>query len=347
MVLCESETAGWASGLRSRGLSTWLPVDQPAHHWPVHPRRHLLAPDQARQGRYRQQAQKGRLCWIAADARVGRAGLVAFVLVSGDPVGVVETTAKSCSSGEARSMPGTRPAFSHRSSSVSLYSSFSCSLSGSWCRCLSCRVSHGVHGDSTKLLICSANSAHLQEFDGGWCYAGDIFQRHRLLRQSILRALSFPGSAEAIADLLIAQLPQFFQVVWGASAIRSGVLLLPLILVQTATSMSAGLITSKTGDYRVSRGVIRRRRRHVFILCALTVEPYPRLRTLDRRARLAVDAHAVKLVGSSRRIPSLERRRCRTDIPDLARCHSGVTAPQGYGRRNVSARHERKHGRSD
>lgn len=146
------------------------------------------------------------------------------------------------------------------------------------------------------------------------------------------------------ADLLVAQLPQFFQVVWGASAIRSGVLLLPLILVQTATSMSAGLITSKTGDYRVSHGVIRRRRRHVLILCALTVESHPRLRTMDHRARLAVDAHAVKLAGPSRRIPSVERRRCRTDIPDLARCHSGVIAPQGYGRRNVSAMHERSTG---
>ncbi len=48
------------------------------------------------------------------------------------------------------------------------------------------------------------------------------------------------------------QLPQFFQVVKGVSAIRSGVLLLPLILVQTVTSFTSGLIVSKTGDYRVN-----------------------------------------------------------------------------------------------
>jgi hypothetical protein len=66
-------------------------------------------------------------------------------------------------------------------------------------------------------------------------------------------------------------LPQYFQVVRGDSAIRSGVLLLPLILVQTVTyvqtgdrlisfadicrelsSFTSGVIVSKTGDYRVS-----------------------------------------------------------------------------------------------
>ncbi|KAJ9099214.1 hypothetical protein QFC21_004094 [Naganishia friedmannii] len=47
-------------------------------------------------------------------------------------------------------------------------------------------------------------------------------------------------------------LPQYFQVVWGASAIRSGVLLLPLILVQTVTSFTSGMIVSKTGDYRIN-----------------------------------------------------------------------------------------------
>jgi cyanate permease len=51
-------------------------------------------------------------------------------------------------------------------------------------------------------------------------------------------------------------LPQYFQVVWGASAIRSGVLLLPLILVQTVTSFTSGMIVSKTGDYRVGKRVM-------------------------------------------------------------------------------------------
>jgi len=44
-------------------------------------------------------------------------------------------------------------------------------------------------------------------------------------------------------------LPTFFQVVRGASAIRSGVLLLPLVIVQTVCAFVAGIIVSKTGDY--------------------------------------------------------------------------------------------------
>ncbi|OCF31076.1 tetracycline efflux protein [Kwoniella heveanensis BCC8398] len=44
-------------------------------------------------------------------------------------------------------------------------------------------------------------------------------------------------------------LPQYFQVVRGDSAIRSGVLTLPLMLVQTATALIAGIVQSKTGDY--------------------------------------------------------------------------------------------------
>lgn len=44
-------------------------------------------------------------------------------------------------------------------------------------------------------------------------------------------------------------LPTYFQVVRGASPIRSGVLLLPLVTVQTVSSFSSGLLVSKTGDY--------------------------------------------------------------------------------------------------
>jgi hypothetical protein len=54
--------------------------------------------------------------------------------------------------------------------------------------------------------------------------------------------VSWPGTSPKVfvagADLKMAcltQLPQFFQVVKGVSALRSGVLLLPLILVQTVT----------------------------------------------------------------------------------------------------------------
>ena len=44
-------------------------------------------------------------------------------------------------------------------------------------------------------------------------------------------------------------LPTFFQIVHGASPIRSGVLLLPLVCVQTFASFTSGLLVSKTGDY--------------------------------------------------------------------------------------------------
>lgn len=44
-------------------------------------------------------------------------------------------------------------------------------------------------------------------------------------------------------------LPQYFQVVKEVSAIRSGVLTLPLMLVQTCTAFVAGILQSKTGDY--------------------------------------------------------------------------------------------------
>jgi hypothetical protein len=44
-------------------------------------------------------------------------------------------------------------------------------------------------------------------------------------------------------------LPTYFQVVHGASAVRSGVLILPLVLVQTICSFTSGYLVSKTGDY--------------------------------------------------------------------------------------------------
>ena len=43
-------------------------------------------------------------------------------------------------------------------------------------------------------------------------------------------------------------LPTYYQVVKGVSAIRSGVLLLPLVLTQTVTSFVTGFIQSKTGE---------------------------------------------------------------------------------------------------
>ncbi|ORY25555.1 major facilitator superfamily domain-containing protein [Naematelia encephala] len=47
-------------------------------------------------------------------------------------------------------------------------------------------------------------------------------------------------------------LPLYFQVIWGSSPLRSGILLLPLILTQTVTSFTTGLIVSKTGDYKIN-----------------------------------------------------------------------------------------------
>lgn len=44
-------------------------------------------------------------------------------------------------------------------------------------------------------------------------------------------------------------LPTYFQVVRGTSPIRSGVLLLPLVTVQTVASFASGILVSKTGDY--------------------------------------------------------------------------------------------------
>lgn len=47
------------------------------------------------------------------------------------------------------------------------------------------------------------------------------------------------------------QLPQFYQVVRLASPIKSGVLIIPLILTQTITSFTSGFIVSKTGNYTI------------------------------------------------------------------------------------------------
>jgi hypothetical protein len=44
-------------------------------------------------------------------------------------------------------------------------------------------------------------------------------------------------------------LPTYFQIVKGASAIHSGVLILPLVLVQTTCAFTSGWLVSKTGDY--------------------------------------------------------------------------------------------------
>ncbi|CDZ98057.1 Tetracycline resistance protein TetB/drug resistance transporter [Phaffia rhodozyma] len=47
-------------------------------------------------------------------------------------------------------------------------------------------------------------------------------------------------------------LPQYFQVVLDASAIRSGILLFPLVFPQVFFSFSSGYLVSKTGEYRIN-----------------------------------------------------------------------------------------------
>ncbi|KAJ5606312.1 hypothetical protein N7510_009093 [Penicillium lagena] len=48
------------------------------------------------------------------------------------------------------------------------------------------------------------------------------------------------------------QLPQFYQVVYDASPLRSGVLLLPLVVTQCIVSFTSGFIVSKTGNYTIN-----------------------------------------------------------------------------------------------
>jgi hypothetical protein len=61
-------------------------------------------------------------------------------------------------------------------------------------------------------------------------------------------ATSFANGAAFFASLYY--LPQYLQVVRGDTPIRSGVLLLPLTLVQTAFSVISGYLVAKTGDYK-------------------------------------------------------------------------------------------------
>lgn len=48
------------------------------------------------------------------------------------------------------------------------------------------------------------------------------------------------------------QLPQFYQVVYNASPLRSGIFLLPLVVTQCIVSFISGFIVSKTGNYTIN-----------------------------------------------------------------------------------------------
>lgn len=51
--------------------------------------------------------------------------------------------------------------------------------------------------------------------------------------------------------LLLFFVPQFAQVVKGYTGVKAGVTLIPLMVIQAMTSIAAGIITSKTGKYKV------------------------------------------------------------------------------------------------
>ncbi|TXT11261.1 hypothetical protein VHUM_02012 [Vanrija humicola] len=70
--------------------------------------------------------------------------------------------------------------------------------------------------------------------------------RNRTVAASM--ATTFANGAAFYATLYY--LPQYFQVVRGASPIRSGVDLLPLVFVQVFFSFSSGFMVSKTGEYK-------------------------------------------------------------------------------------------------
>ena len=68
-------------------------------------------------------------------------------------------------------------------------------------------------------------------------------------RGTVAAAMATTFASGAIFYSTLYYLPNYFQIVLGVSAIRSGVLLLPLVAVQTVCSFSSGILVSRTGDY--------------------------------------------------------------------------------------------------
>lgn len=98
--------------------------------------------------------------------------------------------------------------------------------------------------------------AHLQECFGVGMLLYHVYEWIELLRHAVCKCIPFFGGpccsthSKQVTNIgRLQYLPQYFQIVRGASAIRSGVLTLPLMLVQTVTSFTSGIIQSKTGDY--------------------------------------------------------------------------------------------------
>ncbi|KAJ5814831.1 hypothetical protein N7474_006608 [Penicillium riverlandense] len=65
-----------------------------------------------------------------------------------------------------------------------------------------------------------------------------------------VRPFPYPDVPNNSTDDL--QLPQFYQVVYNASPLKSGVLLLPLVVTQCIVSFTSGFIVSKTGNYTIN-----------------------------------------------------------------------------------------------
>lgn len=108
----------------------------------------------------------------------------------------------------------------------------------------------------SKMTVFGANSfefsAYFQKRNCMWRHDRIILFRVRVLHQPVLRSL-FESKYLGVTFMLIEplQLPQFFQVVYSASPLKSGVLLLPLIVVQSIVSFVSGFVVSKTGNYTV------------------------------------------------------------------------------------------------
>ena len=83
-------------------------------------------------------------------------------------------------------------------------------------------------------------------------YGDDALLPLRLFRSSVFSLVTVVGVIVGMAMFGgIAVLPQFLQIVRGASPIESGFLMLPLVAGIMTASLTAGQLTSRTGRYKV------------------------------------------------------------------------------------------------
>ncbi len=82
-------------------------------------------------------------------------------------------------------------------------------------------------------------------------YAREPIMPHRLFKNDIFRVASMLALASGVAMFsAIIFLPEYFQIVRGFSATKSGLLMLPLIMGLLTASIYSGRNISKTGGYR-------------------------------------------------------------------------------------------------